>query len=126
MLESEKGNPIGGKERKTKVLTLNMNVRHGIAWILCNSDWTIDKINSLIGVGFAHDADVVIVSETEGSRHALKCVSLPLHYYMQTFLLPFGWTEDSGILFSPKESCLNGGDLIALIENSRKAFHSPS
>lgn len=121
---NEQGTPNGSRRKTSKVVTLNMNIRSNVAWILCNAEWTYGKINALMGLAFAHDVDAAIVSELEGqAHHAIKCVSLPLQLYLQSFLLPFGWEEEGGILFSPKESCLNGGDLIALIENSRKSFY---
>ena len=102
---------------------ISIYVPNDVCRIMTDSEWTISRLNALFGLGFTY-ADSVVISNTnrDEQRYALKCVSLPLQLFMQSFLLPFGWTEEAGMLLSPQHSCLSDSDIAALIENSRKSF----
>ncbi len=98
-----------------------------ICQIMTDSPWHPDRLNALFNLGFTY-CDVVLVEAIykEGQKgYAIKCTFTPLQTYLASFLAVFGWTEnDNGFLCSPENSCLNGGDLVAVIVNSRNAFKS--
>ena len=105
---------------------ISIYVRKDVCQIMTDTEWELSRLNALFGLGFTY-ADVVLLSgiHSEESKHyAIKCVFAPLQTYLASFLAVFGWIEADGILYSPESSCLNGGDLIATIENSRQAFIS--
>ena len=97
-----------------------------ICQIMTDSAWNPDRLNGLFGLGFTY-CNVVLVEAVykDGQKgYAIKCVFAPLQTYLASFLAAFEWVEADGILYSPENSCLGAGELIATIDNSRQAFIS--
>jgi hypothetical protein len=84
----------------------------------------LPRINALFSLGFTYADSVILMScyGSEDKRYAMRFTSVALQAYLESFLLPFGWTEENGILFSPEHSTLDSTDLLNLTVNSRKAI----
>lgn len=104
---------------------ISINTTKGICRLMSDAGWNdLSRLNALFRLGFTYADSVILMScyGSEDKRYAMKLTSIALQAYLESFLLPFGWTQEGGILFSPNESSLDSTDLMMLITNSRKAI----
>jgi hypothetical protein len=111
--------------QQTDSVMMSMYVTKGICQIMSDTEWEL-RLTALMQLGFTY-ADVVLLSTIDRDanqppRFALQCLFSPLQTCLESFLIVFGWTSENGILLSPRHSALSSGDLVALIDNSKKAI----
>lgn len=111
--------------KPTESVMISMYVTKGVCQIMSDTDWN-PRLNALIQLGFTY-SDIVLLStlDPEGKqdpRYAIACTFAPLITALEAFLIVFNWTNENGVLMSPLHSALSSSDLVALINNTRKAI----